>query len=255
MRKLSRVLYNECKGNSLYRKALSIAIFVKNKRRNSIITYFTPKKLSKIAGINIRTAEKYTNVLIDMGLAMFIGNNNKHLQVAKLRYVRDYTAPKNMRMGSIDISKIDTSSVKSIEIGLCALAITETQKHKDWINHQIKSKKAENVINKQGYRKFKKADKICLERGLDNYCERGISYNYIAKQLNISLNKVGEIIKYGIKQTMFKRIKKPKQYHYIGAGVKYAIGQWIKDSENKGYSVFMNGCFIVKVYANRFSVS
>lgn len=115
MKKISRKIFNENISDADAVKALALLIFVKTKFPTSVVPNFSFYKMKKLTGLHINTIKERMNTLGDMELIDFVGKYNQHVLFKKVR------APKS----NVNFSMIDTSSVKSIELGLRALFLQE----------------------------------------------------------------------------------------------------------------------------------
>lgn len=104
---------------------------------------------------------------------------------------------------------INTSSVKSIELGLRALFLQEKVCQKNYVQQLIESEK-----NGKSLEEVKKAKANNKQRGYTDFKDNGISYKYIASKLGISLNKAVLIVDYAVKNHMVVKHKHITQYLY-----------------------------------------
>lgn len=227
MKKLSRKIFNECIEDEESLKALALLIFVKAHKATSVIANYSTYKLSKLTGAHKNTIKRRINALADMDLIECADVNNKHLRFKKVR----------AKCFNINISKIDQSSLKSIELGLKALVIVETQAQKNFLEQQII--KATNPKSGTPLKEIKRAKHICRQRGITKFQDNGISYKAIAKKLNSGYGKVSQAIKYGVEHKMFE--------------VKNNIKEIYKNVSNP--SVLMNMLEGRKVFYSSFSHS
>ena len=198
-KKISRKIYNDCIFDADARKALALLIFVKSKKKTGVIANYTHDKLVKLTGGNISksTIKKRIKKLAEMELVQRVGNN--------LHFVR-IRAPKS----NINIQKLDTTSVKTIELGLKALYIVEIQNRKEYVKQRFnRAKELERkpFLTKKEFKEFIKERKFCTQCGFTHFEDNGISVKKIAKDLKVSNQEVLKIIKYGEKQKMFIRKK------------------------------------------------
>lgn len=115
MKKISRKIFNENISDADAVKALALLIFVKTKFPTSVVPNFSFYKMKKLTGLHINTIKERINTLGAMELIDMVGKYNQHMIFKKVR------APKS----NVNFSMIDTSSVKSIELGLRALFLQE----------------------------------------------------------------------------------------------------------------------------------
>lgn len=196
MKRLSRKRYNEIISATDERKAIALLIFIKQKFRSSVVLNFSYYKLSKITGLHKNTVKRRLEVLGSMELLDFVGKNNKHLLFKSVRAARS-----NVRLDGLDLSNI-----KAIETGLQALFITEEQRRKNYVNHQvIKGTKPKGHLSKSKYREWKKAKKFCTMHGLTEFKDNGISFDTLAKRMKTSKSKVTKAISFGEKIGILRR--------------------------------------------------
>ena len=187
MKRLSRKRYNEIISATDERKAIALLIFIKQKFRSSVVLNFSYYKLSKITGLHKNTVKKRLEV---------VGKNNKHLLFKSVRAARS-----NVRLDGLDLSNI-----KTIETGLQALFITEEQRRKNYVNHQvIKGTKPKGHLSKSKYREWKKAKKFCTLHGLTEFKDNGISFDTLAKRMKTSKSKIAKAISFGEKMGILRR--------------------------------------------------
>jgi len=196
MNKIGYGIWKECLTDAELMKALALAIFIKSTYKNSVITDFSYSKISKLTGIHRNTVKKRINTLGEHDLIETIGHNNNHFLFKRMRN----------KHANIDISKIDKSSLKSIEIGLRALYIYDIQRKKNYVNHQLI--KANSECKKKFYTKSERADlkravKFVKKSGLTDFKDNGISYRKLSKDLKISNSEIVTLIRYGKENFIF----------------------------------------------------
>ena len=238
IKRISRELYNECINNTNAIKAIAMLIYIKENNKCSVIKKFTYKRLSIITGLTVYSTKKRMHTLKGMGLYDRINDGNDII-FKKIR----------AKISNVRLDKIDMSSIKSIETGLRALYIVEVQRRKDYVKSAVEL--TNKVHNGKEYKKALKERNRVL-RGACKYTDNGISYNYLAKKMNISKKTVSEAIKYGVRNKMFE-----KEYNY----------NLIKTFDNKNdeicafnyfkgqkCKIIMSGLSLFYVAANLYSV-
>lgn len=214
---ISRKIYKEIIGDAEALKAIALMLYVKNLFPTSVITNYTDHKLAKITGIHQTTVKKRMSTLADMDLIEYANKKFTHIV---FKSIRSKQSKRNIRL-----SKIDFSSVKSIELGLKAMFICEVQRRKDYIEQQVV--KANNPVikkgDKNGYRAFKRARKFCTLRGISSYSDNGISYKYIANKLNISIASVAKMIKHGEGIGLFNKTNHVSLYATVKGMAKHFV--------------------------------
>jgi len=191
IKRISRELYNECINNTNAIKAIAMLIYIKENHKCSVIKKFTYKRLSIITGLTVYSTKKRMHTLKEMGLYDRINDGNDII-FKKIR----------AKISNVRLDKIDMSSIKSIETGLRALYIVEVQRRKDYVKSAVEL--TNKVHNGKEYKKALKERNRVL-RGACKYTDNGISYNYLAKKMNISKKTVSEAIKYGETNGLFKK--------------------------------------------------
>lgn len=204
MNKISRKIFADNINDTDAVKALALLIYVKNVNGASVISNFSYNKLAKITKLSRGSIKKRLNTLGNMDLLDFVGRNNNNLLFKRVR------APKS----NIDISKIDTTSIKSIELGLRALVIVEIQRQKNYVKQQVVrgTSPKNGRMTKHEYRSFKRANKFCKKRGIKEFTDNGVSYNTLSKRMGVGLNKTSEAIKYGVEKGLFVKNNNIKLY-------------------------------------------
>ena len=194
MRKLSRSIYNSVISNTKDMKALAFLLFVKHNTPCSVIPNYSYYKLSKLTSLHKNTVKNRIETLSSLGLISLDGKNSTHLRFNSVR------AKYNSQ--NVDISALDYTSIKTIELGLQALFIVEVQRKKNFIKQLFEAEK-----NPKNLKKFKAIKTKSQLRGERKFKDNGISYNYISSKLNINARKVSEILSYGEKADFFKKHK------------------------------------------------
>lgn len=216
MNKLSRKIFNESVSDSDAIKALALLIFVKIKYPTSVVPNFSFYKLRKVTGLHINTIKARMNTLADMELIEIVGKYNQHILFKKVR----------AQKSNVNFSMIDTSSVKSIELGLRALFIQEKVCQKNYVKQLIESGRNPKCLKDK-----KKADMVNAKRGYAGFKDNGISYKYIASKLKIGLNKAVSIVNYAIKNRMIVKHNNITQYLYAKGEARKIYSM----SENKRF--------------------
>lgn len=204
MNKISRSIFRQNINDADAVKALALLIYIKTVNGASVISNFSYKKLAKITKLSRGSIKKRLNTLGDMELLDFVGKNNNNLLFKRVR------APKS----NVNISKIDKTSIKSIEIGLRALVIVEIQRQKNYVKQQVVkgTTPKQGRMTKHEYRAYKRANKFCKKRGIEQFNDYGISYKTLSKRMGVGMNKTSEAIKYGVENCMFFKNNNIKLY-------------------------------------------
>lgn len=206
--------------NAKARKAVALLLYVKHRYRSSTLLKFTYKKLQEETGMAFSTLKKRMEILNQLGLVEKIGKNGKHLLFKSVKG----------RKINLDVSKIDFSSVKTIELGLCAMFIVNVQRKKEYVKQLFhKMHECKRNPHKCKEHDFKSLRKKMRKYGYDEndyFMDNGISYKYMAKNLHIGKTKIAKMIKQAIENNMLKQERHFKLIYYEeGMGhfaVKYA---------------------------------
>lgn len=197
MVKLAVGLYKKSLCDSDARKALALAIFLKEKCGKPTIYDYSPRMIAEMSDLSVIVVKKRIEKMQEMGLISLCGKHNQHLILNKTR---------NTLYANISLDKIDKTNVKDIEMGLKALYIVYIQSQKDYVRNILNMRneaEKKTYLSKSEYRNFKKAKKFCNKCGINTFIDNGISYNKISRDLNISKSTVSELIEYGEKHNMF----------------------------------------------------
>lgn len=172
-------------------KALALLVFIKSHNGASVVSNYSTYKMSKLTGLHKQTIKKRMNTLGAMDLIDFVGKRCSHVIFKKVRAVKS----------NVDISKIDKSSVRNIEIGLRALVLVEIQRQKEFVKQIFFKATDPKPFTPQ--KEVRKSKKFCNHRGIEHFNDNGISYKTLAKRMHTGLNQVSQAIKYGEKHNMF----------------------------------------------------
>lgn len=193
MKRLNRdyILYDLA--DTDFRKALSFAIYIKSIKGTSVVKEWGYRKLAELTGLSQNTCRKRIATLRDHKLVVeFTHKGKNYIKFRNLRHDTVVTKQGVIRTfdaHNSDISRLDFSSVKTIELGLRAMFIYETQKRKDWYMQAS----VEGLPTKVA----KKIQKKLCGRSLSSIFDNGISYSYIARKTKAGRNTVTRIIEYG----------------------------------------------------------
>lgn len=234
MKKISRKIFHDNISDADAVKALALLIFVKIKYPTSVVSNFSYYKLSKATGLHYNTIKNRLNTLGDMDLLDFEGKYNQHLRFKRVR----------AKNSNINFSQIDTTSVKTIERGLRALYLVEKVNQKNYVEQQV------NLAHDGGRTKqVKRAKSECDKRGYASFHDYGISYKYLAKNLNISIGSVSDVIRYAVDAKLVTKHRNVKQVLYAKNNARKCLSMF---DDLKGY--FATKHNIYKVGCNSYSL-
>lgn len=162
-----------------------MSLFVKRNIKSSAIPDFSYNKLHQLTRLHVNTCKRYLRVLLNMGLAEFVGKGNRTLVFKRIssRHER-----KNVSLGAIV-----GDTVKQIEYSLLAIFNVEIIKHKEFAKQVI-------ATATNGHHKVKEAKRKARDCGYGReFIDRGLSLKTIAKKLKCGLQKAQNIIKFCVK--------------------------------------------------------
>lgn len=208
LRRLSRQSFNECIGDRERRRALAFAIFLKDRFHASVIKDWSYRTLSRITGLAPGTCQARVRTLRDMRLTSeWVRNGHPYLRVLSLRSEKSVTQKGRVwntrKYTEVDFAKIDRTSVKSIEEGLMALLIVETQSKKNYIRQQtvLASGFHPNATQKEIQRAKRKQRMLC---GGKSFSDNGFSIKAICRRLKCTAKTAKHIICKGEDCRMFE---------------------------------------------------
>lgn len=215
------------------RKALAFAIFIKQNNETSVVKGWSYKELAAISELSINTCRKRVAKLREMNLvAEFHRGATNYLKFRCLRHPAVKTQQGNTRRFDFldaDISRLDFSSVKTIELGLRAMVIYEIQKQKDWYGQVAFRGRMPKGVARLIRKKLR-------GRGLQTISDNGLSYTTIAKRTGASRNTVTTIIEHGERLLLFRKAKQERRQVYAG----YGLGARAAESVACSYSTLSN---------------
>lgn len=233
MRKLKKEIWDACLGDSEKTKAIAMFLYVKEHKGASVFPNFSILKLAKFVGLSRNTTRKRLHMLEDMGLVERIGRNMTHLKFKRVR----------AHYNNLNISKIDKSSVRNIELGLKAMLICVVQGHKEYIKQKFLQ--ATRPSKSTSIKDVRKSRKYIQLRGISDFVDNGISYRYIANKLNVGYRVVSEVLKYGVATQMFVKHCHIQQIATIKGGAsEYVLYSERSDlfSTRKNNNVYSFAC-------------
>lgn len=231
--------------NSQLRKAIAFSLFVKTHVRNSTIKNWNINKLHDITGVSVNAIKDRLYILEKHGLIQEVGNNKEHLVFKSLH---SHTAHRNIIIPLLEFKpkpnlkkNAYAQEIKNIENVLTALLLVEIQRRKDYAKQMIQQKS-----DPHSKKEYTEAQKACNRFGYSKkFIDRGISYQYMAKKIGMSIGKSMQIVKLAVKYNIIKKIR--NIFKRVTAFAKYTEDILV----NYTYS-YRN--WIYKIYANKYIV-
>lgn len=187
-------------------------VYLKRIFKASAIAKFSYNKLHLITGLHANTCRKYIHVLMQLGLAEFVGKDNRTLV---LRRISSRHQSKNIYIGNVI-----GDTIKNIELSLLSLFNVEIVRHKLYAKQVIANANGEcNDVNKIRQAKRKARDCSYGREFVDN----GLSLKSIAKRLKCGLQKAQNIIKFAIKHSYLNKQRNFKSFYDPMAQLVYAL--------------------------------
>lgn len=232
---LRRNIFNAIPDDKQYVKAFALAIFIKRNFKSSMVTNFSVHKLHLLTGLHASTIVKRLRVLKNLGLVEYVGKHKEHLLIKSMS--------SHNKSRNIDISSLIFNDIKAIEKSLLALVVVEIQRRKNFAKQIINT-----LANPKDIKEYKRAKRLCRLFGWDHkYRENGISYNRIAKEMGVSVQKAVGIIKFAAENNFI--VVKHRQLQKYSRG----IGSIISHIDLKGYT-FCTKDNLYVVLANEYSL-
>lgn len=204
---ISLGLINAMKGDLILVKAVAMAIYVKNRMRDSRVKDYSLNGLRKIVHLHHNTVRKYTDKLYTWGLVRMEGNDMVFTSLSE-RHGR----PK------VSIGSTAGLTIKQIENQLLAAQVVLIVKRKEYAKRTIAT--ATNPgRRKDDYDDFKRARKARMKYGYaDVFHDYGLSYKTIARRLGIGLQKAEEVVRYAIAHGLLVKHRRQEQHRVGGIG-------------------------------------
>ena len=223
--RLARHTFNQIVGNPDYRKAVALAIFIKDRKGASVWKDWSYRKVASLCQISPTTCKKRIAILIKLGMAhAFSYKGHNYLRFEPLRQGKITYKNKNgegeyqPRTADVSLRQICHNSIKEIERGLMALFIVEDTRRKDYVKQLITLSQEPKPFTKEN--RVKRARTSCRERGYDKpFEDGGLSYRTIGRRLHCAHNTTKEIIAYGESLELFEAHRRRWiLWQYVGAG-------------------------------------
>ena len=225
--KIARHTFRDVVGKPDQRKAVALAIFIKERKGAGVWKGWTYRKIASFCGISPTTCKKRITALIALGLAeTFTKNGVAYLKFNKLRQGAIETKGRRWtpRKADVSIRHIPKDSIREIERGLMALVIVEDTARKDYVRQLITLAHDPGPYTHQN--RVKRARAKCRERGYARTFEDGgLSYRTIGRMLRCSHNTTKDIIAMGESLGLFTATKRDwVLWLYAGYGqAKFAL--------------------------------
>lgn len=215
MEKLNREIFVNCLGNKSEMKALALAIYVKNHFSASALHANNLSIMAKKLGISPTTLSRLLKILEQKKLiSKYKDSKGKRIIVFK-------SLNSKKARWKMDISKLKNLGIDNTLKALYALVIVDTQKQIDHVTQQTTSTTERLNNNKRvqmrTYRKLSALGVIWEIENEDgektgkfdtNVKDRGISYDYLMRKMNLSRATVSKVIKLGDKIRLFRKINR-----------------------------------------------
>lgn len=216
MKSIRKKIHYTMMGRKDVVKAIALSLFIKDTIYSSTIKDFSYYKLSAMTGLHPTTLRKRVSLLKRMGLVSFVGARRQHLCFASLSSTGKH---RNIYIGyasAYDKSKRLTNKekIERIENFLFASFVIEIQKRKDFAKQAIRSS-----IDGHNYQDVKSSRRICKHYGYGReYIELGISLRRIAKEMGVCVKTAIGIIRWAVKERLFKVTRNQIQVYHKGIG-------------------------------------
>lgn len=196
-------------------KCLALTIMLKSKLKTSRIPQYSVNKLSQIAGISHKTAEKYEKEMLEYGFIHFEGTPDNRVLI--VNSISSHTSNRN-----INIDEMDFSNFFAAYRSLQSFLFMRVQRNKDFLRHLLQAR--HNPKSPKEYRAAIKQVKDLVKQGVlksvnVKYKEKGISLKRIAKEVGCCLRTAERIIKFAVgkqwveKQNNFEWVYAPHVNH------------------------------------------
>lgn len=213
---IRRSTYYDIITDSIKTRAVAMSLFVKNHIKSSAVNGFSYHKLHKITGLHQDTCKRYVDILIDLGLAEFVGNDNNTLVFRRL-HSRHHKL-------NVDLGEIDGKTIMDFAYHLYAIFNVEITKHKLYAKHII-------ATSTDGYHGVKEAKRKARKYGYGReFIENGLSFKTIARKLKCGLQKAQKIIKFCVEcgflnlhHNITQIYDKYAQSRFLFSGEKYTF--------------------------------
>jgi hypothetical protein len=237
------------KGNKSRVEALAFLVMLKKLSFQSTINHFSVNRISTITGCSWATCKKYIGILSKMDLVTFDSDSN----ILSIKRISSGTKHRNLCIDGIDFRnlRIAKDSIRHL-IHMLALsakhsvkeAIQKVNNPKTWLSDGY-------IDNRKGALKFcKKFVEQNAETGQYQYCEMGISYKTIAKEMGCCPMTAFRIIKEGIRNKLFV-----KHHNYESRKLSYAeLFMHECYGSNLGYTFISKKGYGYKVKANSYEL-
>lgn len=207
---LRRKFIYKAKADRILQKCLALALLLKNKLTGSRLPHYTLNRLSRVAGISYKTAQKYEQKLIEYGFIHFEGPQGKRTMV--VNKISSHNSYRNLR-----VERMNFSSFFSAYRSLQAFIFMNIQHHKDLIRHLLQSRKNPDSFKelkevRKKMRNFVKEGK--LKNMSTEYKEWGISLKRISEDIGCCIRTVQRVVGYAINQ---KWVKKQNNFEWFYA--------------------------------------
>lgn len=240
MKSIRKKIHYAMMGRKDVVKAIALSLFIKDTIYSSTIKDFSYYKLSAMTGLHPTTLRKRMAILKRMGLVSFVGARRQHLCFASLSSTGKH---RNIYIGyasAYNKSKRLTNKekIERIENFLFASFVIEIQKRKDFAKQVIRSS-----IDGHLLQEVKSSRRICKHYGYGReYIELGISLRRIAKEMGVCVKTAIGIIRWAVKERLFKVTRNQIQVYHKGIGF---IAKHLGDEANFTFCTKDNEYYIL----------
>lgn len=212
-------------------KAIAMLLLIRKRSNSNIIKNFTINKIAVITGMHASTVKRRLRTLGEYGLVAYCGKSISFRSVTSKHKERN-----------INITKTAYGKIKDVERSLQAILAAIIQLRKDFVKRTILT-----AHNGRNAKQVKSARKLSRRyRWGNQYVERGLGYEKIAKTIGCCKATAVKIIKFAENSEILRKKKNYKWFFM--KGVNYL------NMRNYGYT-FTTKHYACVVMANTYSVA
>lgn len=232
---IAKSTFNYITRSQMGRKAVAMAIYLKNRNRTSVFKDWSYRSIASETGLSPNTVKRYLQILHRLHLVRdWEASGHRYLEFKKLRKkkIRNRNNDRfhTPKFSDISLKDIDLTDVKAIEKELAALVLKDYAHRTSRMRQLIKLGTDPKPATRD--KVWKRAAAICREQGYKEFVEWGLSYSKITKRLHCSPNTAKKVITIGESLGLFEVVKRDLVLvQYAGYGkakqmlknVRYAI--------------------------------